>query len=203
MTRIRTVLAIMAVAAAAAFAGCSDGSTPHDQAQAASDANTRAFKAYVPGTPNTEQTNYNKAQELYNDPSSILWCSVLSQSSTAPIITVPIAGKLTSSTTTANQPEYAKTTGGDSAVALPSASVDGLYHPNPPPYRYGFTPGGQYVDFFNTPTVCTTKPLEFQRQSVSVKVDSSLSQATARASQALHSGNEDKAQAILEAAAGQ
>lgn len=200
MKRIRIALALTAIAAAVGFAGCA-GDSPSAQEQ--SNQSAKDFHAYVPGTPNTEQTNYNRAQQLYNDPSSILWCSVLSQSSTGPIITVPVAGKLTSSTTSANQPEYAKTTGGDSAVALPAVSVDGLYHPNPPPYRYGFTPGGQYVDFFNTPTVCTTKPLEFQRQSVSVKVDDSLSKATVKASAALDAGDNAKAQAILESAAGQ
>jgi hypothetical protein len=49
--------------------------------------------------------------------------------------------------------------------------VDGLFHPNPPGYRYGFTPGGQYVDFFNMATFCTTALTEFQRQETRVAVD--------------------------------
>lgn len=198
--KTRVTALIGAVAVVVGLSACG-GSSPSSEAQDQAKNNAENFRPYVPPANNTEQQNYNAAQKLYNDPANILWCTVLSQSSTGPIITVPIAGKLTSSTTTAFQPEYLKT-GDSSGAALPAVSVDGLYHPSPPPYRYGFTPGGQYVDFFNTPTVCTTKPLEFQRQSVSVKVDSSLNSATAKAEAALRSGNKDEAQRILESAAG-
>jgi hypothetical protein len=198
---IKVFLAVIALGAVFALTACGGSDNPRAQAQAQANANGSQFKPYIPPPNNTEEQNYNKAQQMYNDPANILWCTVLSQSSTAPIITVPIAGKLTSSTTTAFQPEYAG--GHDASVALPANSVDGLYHPNPPPYRYGFTPGGQYVDFFNAPTVCTTQPMEFQRQSVTVKVDGSLNSATTKAEAALKSGDKSKAQAILESAAGQ
>jgi hypothetical protein len=194
----------LAIAAALVLAlGLSScgGSSPNDQAHNLAVKNAENFKPYIPPQNNTEEQNYNAAQKLYNDPANILWCTAFPQSNTTPIVTVPVAGKLTSSTTTAFQPEYAG--GHDASVALPSVSVDGLYHVNPPPYRYGFTPGGQYVDFFNLPTLCTTKPLEFQRQSVSVKVDSSLSTATTKAEAALKSGDNAKAQQILQQAAGQ
>lgn len=195
--KIRMVALLGAATIAVGLAACGETASPSEDAAKKS---AQAFNAYIPPSGNTEQENYNAAQRLYNDPANILWCTVLSQSSSGPIITVPISGKLTSSTTTAFQPEYLKT--GDGSGVLPAVSVDGLYHPNPPPYRYGFTPGGQYVDFFNTPTVCTTKPLEFQRESVSVKVDSGLANATTKAEEALKSGDQEKAQAILEQAAG-
>lgn len=200
----RLALALLAVIAVVLVAGCADSGSPNDQARDQANKNGESFKPYVPPPNNTEQQNYNRAQEIYNDPATILWCTVLSQSSTAPIITVPISGKLTSSTTTAFPPEGGvEIPGSDNGGVGTARSVDGLFHPSPPPYRYGFTPGGQYIDMFNTPTVCTTKPMEFQRQSVEVNIDQPLANATSQAEQALRNGDKEKAQQILEAAAGQ
>jgi hypothetical protein len=198
----RLALALIAVIAVVLMAGCGS-SSPNDAAQQQANKNGENFNPYIPPPNNTEQQNYNAAQRLYNDPSSILWCTAFPQSNTAPIITVPVAGKLTSSTTTAFNPDTTDEHGDTGIAVMPNRSVDGLYHPDPPPYRYGFTPGGQYVDFFNMPTLCTTKPLSFQRQSVSVKIDGALNSATTKAEQALKSGNKDEAQKILEQAAGQ
>lgn len=146
-----------------------------------------------------EATNYNKAQQLYDTPSTIIWCSTTWGNASAPIVTVPIAGKLTSSSTTFFNPE---TWDGDSDgnVALPNRSVDGLYHPNPPQYRYGFTPGGQYVDFFGMPTFCTTALTKFQRQQtkVSLAVDPKDKAADAAAQAALKRGDKQTAERILE-----
>lgn len=184
-----------------AFASGCGSSSANDQAQQAANKAGEAFKPYIPGTPNTEQTNYNRSQQLYNDPSTIIWCTAFPSSPTAPIVTVPIAGKLTSSTTSAFAGEH-RQAGGDGAVAVPSRSIDGLYHPNPPPYRYGFTPGGQYVDFFNLQTLCTTQPLKFQRQNLAITPDAALTNADAQAQDALKAGNAQKAQQILQQAAG-
>jgi hypothetical protein len=114
-----------------------------------------------------------------------------------------VAGKLTSSSTTFFAPEH---TAGDyyDGSVLPSRSVDGLFHPNPPQYRYGFTPGGQYVDFFNTETYCSSKPTKFQRQQtkVSLSADPGLSKADTAAQAALKKGDKAQAQRILERAIG-
>lgn len=161
-----------------------------------------AEDAYIPAYGNTEQRNYNKAQEIYNDPTTILWCSVMPEASTTPIITVPIKGKLTSSSTTAFRPEEAWDVRDDD---LPTEkgiarSVDGLFHPSPPPYRYGFTPGDQLVDFTDVGTICTTQPLEFQRQSIEVKPAEDVSKASKEAEAALEAHDGAKAQRILEGA---
>jgi hypothetical protein len=188
--------------ALAAITGCGDDE-PIDIAKKKAEASGKQFDPYIPPPGNTEQRNYNEAQRIYNDPATILWCSAFPESSTAPIVTVPIAGKLTSSTTTAFRPEdVINNDSSGSGVAVTSRSVDGLYHPSPPAYRFGFTPGGQLVDFFSMPTICTTQPLEFQRQSVTVQVASDLDAASKRAEQALRVGDEQRAQAILEGAAG-
>lgn len=202
MTRFWTGAVVALGLVAAALAGCGD-STPQSHAEDAAKKSGEAFVPYVPPTGNSEQRNYNDAQKLYNDPATILWCSAFPQSNTAPIVTVPISGKLTSSTTTAFQPERIDTESGENSdVSVTARSVDGLYHPSPPAYRFGFTPGGQLVDFFNMPTICTTQPLEFQRQSVTVKVATDLNTASREAEKALEAGDNQRAQAILEGAAG-
>lgn len=186
------------------IAGCG-GDSPIGAAENKAKKSGEAFDPYVPPPGNTEQRNYNEAQRLYNDPATILWCSAFPQSNTAPIVTVPISGKLTSSSTTAFRPEDPVDVHGDGATAIglgTARSVDGLYHPNPPAYRFGFTPGGQLVDFFNMPTICTTQPLEFQRQSISIEVATDLDTATKQAEKALENGDKHQAQKILEGAAG-
>src|SRR5699024_12035983 len=108
--------------------------------------------------------NYNKAQELYDDPAAIQWCTAFPSSNSAPIITLPIAGKLTTSSTSYFAPsklagKYAEST------AVPNRSVDGLFH-GESYYRYGFTPAGQYVDFSNSlELLCTTALTELDRKS--------------------------------------
>lgn len=193
---------LLACVMALAVVGCGSSNDAQHQTDSAVNAEIAGRQPYVPHN-NVEFNNYNDAQKLYDDPSTIIWCTAFPQSSTAPLITVPIAGKLTSSSTTLRPPDVVHNGSGDTEDVLPNTSVDGLYHPNPAPYRYGFTPGGQYFDFFNMPTVCTTQPLEFQRQSLAVKVDQGLSRADAQAQAALRSGDKAKAQQILEAAAGQ
>lgn len=158
--------------------------------------------AYIPQN-DVEFKNYNDSQRLYDDPSTIIWCSTTWGNASAPLVTVPVAGKLTSSTTSYFSSEHWD---GDSDgnVVLPSRSVDGLYHPNPPQYRYGFTPGGQYVDFFNMPTFCTTALTKFQRQQtkVALSVDSQAKLADKRAQDALKRGDKKEAQRILEGLGG-
>jgi hypothetical protein len=159
-------------------------------------------KPYLPKN-DVEFNNYNKAQQLYDSPTTIIWCSVMPQASTAPILTVPVTGKLTSSSTSYFSPTNTNWSSEGSAAVTSARSVDGLYHPDPPKYRYGFTPGGEYVDFYELPTFCTTKPLNFQKDSVQVKVDETLTRATKEAEKALASGNNAKAEKILQTAAGE
>lgn len=203
---MKKLTAILVIALLAVFvAACGGGSTPEKDAQNTINDRAEQRTPYIPKN-DVEFNNYNKAQELYDSPSTIIWCTAFSQNATAPLVTVPVTGKLTSSSTTFFNPEGlvfdVPGDGEGNVLPGPTRSVDGLYHPNPPQYRYGFTPGGQYVDFFNMPTICTTKPLEFQRQSISVTTDAGLSAATQQAEQALENGDHQQAQQILEAAAG-
>lgn len=110
---------------------------------------SRDMKPYIPKN-DVELRNYTKAQEIYDDPTVIQWCSLFPPSNSAPIITVPIAGKLTTSST--------------SYFGAGEKSVDGLFHGDSF-YRMGFTPGGEYADVSNSmPMFCSTALTEFQRQ---------------------------------------
>jgi hypothetical protein len=194
------LMLIVAVLAMAIFISACD-EEDHSKEEEEVAAVARSYHAYIPKN-GVEFHNYNQSQELYDNPATILWCTAFPQSPTEKPVTVPVAGKLTSSTTTFFRPEE-RVSGEHGAVALPRRSVDGLYHPNPPQYRYGFTPGGQYVDFFDMPTLCTTQPLEYQTQSIALSVDGSLAKATGEAEKALAAGDKAKAEKILKQAAGQ
>jgi hypothetical protein len=193
-----TLLTLM-VLSVLVVTGCSEGQTSESAVQ---EEVTNKAEGRVPYLPknDVEFNNYNAAQKLYDSPTTIIWCSVMPQASSAPILTVPITGKLTSSSTTFFRPEEFIDRGNYAWQTASARSVDGMFHPNPPQYRYGFTPGGQYIDFFNLPTFCTTKPLDFQKDSVSVKIDSKLNNATEQAEKALAAGDNAKAQRLLEAA---
>lgn len=196
----RILLVALVLAALALLLAACGSTSPNKSAEKEAKANADNFAPYIPHNQ-VEGDNYNRAQKLYDDPTTIIWCTAFPQSSTQPLVTVPIAGKLTSSSTSAFPPDRVYNGDGDSNPVIANPSVDGLYHNNPPPYRYGFTPGGQYVDFTDLPTLCTTQPLAFQRESVSVTVDQGLDSATKEAEAALESGDKQQAQALLKAAA--
>lgn len=193
---------LIAIITGFVFSGCEDAKheTATEKAQKAMQKDSQERVPYLPKN-DVEFSNFNKAQELYDTPSTIIWCSVIPQSNSVPTITVPIAGKLTSSSVSYFRPVERVDWDSENFV-VEAKSSDGMYHGNPPPYRYGFTPGGQYVDFYNLPTFCTTKPLNYQRQSVQVDIDTSLDAASKRAEQALKNGDNAQAQRILAAAAG-
>lgn len=186
----------------AVTAGCA---TEDSQASAQTDSYYRIAEEaakLVPYEPHNdvEFNNFNEAQKLYDSPDTIIWCTAFPNSPTAPIITVPIAGKLTSSSTTFYSPDLIDSSD-EGKVVTQARSVDKMYHPDPPQYRYGFTPGGQYVDFFQMPTLCTTKAMKFQTQNIRFEIDTGLEDATNEAQKALEAGNKEKAQKILEKAA--
>jgi hypothetical protein len=196
---------VVLAAAAAAFllSACAKDSNDQDQKRDV-DRRAESYEAYLPKNT-VELDNYNEAQRLYDSPSTIIWCSTTWGNASAPIVTVPIKGKLTSSSTTFFRPEEVVNKGSDgSGVVVSSRSVDGLFHPSPPRYRYGFTPGGQYVDFFNMATFCTTALTKFQRQEtrVAVDYDEVARLADKRAERALSRGDGAAAERILSDAVG-
>ena len=199
----KVTLVLLAIVSLTIFAGgCSveEGKSANEKAKEEVTKSSEKRAPYIPKN-DVEFDNYNNAQKLYDSPDTIIWCSVMPQASSAPILTVPITGKLTSSSTTYFRPEEGVDFDDGLDAVVGAKSVDGMYHPNPPQYRFGFTPGGQYVDFFQLPTFCTTKPLDFQKDSVAIKVDNSLNAATLKAEEALRNGDSAAAQAALEAVA--
>lgn len=167
------------------------------------DKKANSYKPFVQPFPNNaELRNYEGAQKLYAQPTTIIYCTTTWGNPSSPMVTIPIAGKLTSSSVSYYPSSRAKNTASDSSheYTPERRSIDGLYHGSPPPYRYGFTPGGQYVDFFNMPTLCTTALTKFQRQETkfSVTVDAESRAADTNAQNALKSGNKAEAQRILE-----
>jgi len=175
-TRNKIIAALGVAVLALSMSACSGSSTPTkpDRGSQLAEAEKNFNERTAPDvTGEAEYNNYIRAQEeVYDDPSSVIWCTVYPQSANAPIFTVPIQGKLTSSTVSFFPNERKEWVDGgeyNMEVMVEAQSVDGMYHGSPPPYRYGFTPGGQYVDFMNLPTFCTTALTEFQKQSLLVE----------------------------------
>lgn len=169
------------------------------------DSKANSYKPFVQPFPgNAELRNYEGAQKLYSDPATIIYCTTTWGNASAPLVTIPIAGKLTSSSVSYFPSSRTVNPGSDDGTkdeyTPERRSIDGLYHGSPPPYRYGFTPGGQYVDFFNLPTLCTTALTKFQRQQtkVSVTVDQDALNADRQAQDALKRGDRAGAAAALE-----
>lgn len=152
-------------------------------------ANDRA--PYLP-VNDVEYENYNKAQELFDDPNSILWCTSTLPNDSSPIFTVPIRGKLTSSSTS----YFA----GTNSSGIEERSVDGMYHGSPPAYRFGFTPLGDYISFEGMEVYCSSKMDSFQRQETYISVDQgsdAVTDAQLAAEAALKAGKPDEAMRLL------
>jgi hypothetical protein len=146
-----------------------------------------------------ELDNYNKRQALADDPTTLLWCTSSFPQPNSPMFTVPVVGKLTSGgkrpyPTTISRTYYQSTS--EYFPELPGA--DGMYGTSGE-YRYGFTPAGFYVDFYNIATFCTTELTVFQRESTIVMLaqDNSIAEAQGKAQAALKAGDTAKATQIL------
>lgn len=180
----------------AACGGSEHNSDARDTAATAAEKNRENFAPYIPHNE-VEAHNYNASQELYDNPSTILYCTILPRNDTIKPITVPIAGKLTSSSVSAfpsQEIHYDE----DGNVVTEKASVDGLFHGSPPAYRFGFTPGGNFVELWSGDEgLCTTSPTEIQTQTLSVGFEGSVDAATQQAEAALEANEPAKAEKIL------
>ena len=147
---------------------------------------------YVPHN-DVEARNYNWRLEIADDPSLILWCTFFPTNPNAPIITVPIMGKLTSG---GKRPFPSV----DCPEGCENPGADGMYGSSGD-YRYGFGPGGkhEYYDFYGTETFCTTMPLVYQREEtiIVMEKDPTLMEASDQAKAALEAGNSEEAEKIL------
>lgn len=181
------------VGAAMFLAGCDAGTpTNVEQAQTQVAANQATRNIYVMKN-DTEFKNYNKRQEISDDPTTILWCTAAFPIPSSPMFTVPIVGKLTSAgkrpypTSRAYAENSSSTTN-----SLEVAGPDGMYGQSGG-YRYGFTPTGQYADFYGLATFCTTEPMVWQRTDTKLvmEVDPTLAAAQAKARELLRKASQD------------
>lgn len=179
-----------------------DEQTEPDPQRKQSEQIERQAKTLKPYTPhnNVEFNNFNDAQKLYDDPNTILWCTAAWSNPSMPAVTFPVRGKLTSSSVSYRRQQEMVDHGNYSWSVLDAKSSDGMYHGSPPPYRYGFTPGGVYNDVFNMETFCTTALTKFTRQSTKIvtSLDGEAQRATSDAEAALKRGDEKEAQRILD-----
>ena len=199
--RILTVISIFAaIGLLGLLAACTDTTINPAQDKAIEKASSRT--AYVPRN-DIEFKNYNKRQQLADDPSAIIWCTSAFSTPGAPLFTVPIVGKLTS---------------GDKRPFPTSQVREGTsYNPELPgsdamyghsgEYRYGFTPGDIYADWYGMEAFCTNEPLVWQKEATTIAMtsDPALLDAQNRASQVLRQGNnseqaQQQAQQILQQA---
>lgn len=160
----------LAMAAAMLAAGCGGSSTKPAAApngQTAQDVAAQNAGALHVTTTNVEFNNYNKKQALFDDPSTILWCTYFPPTPGAKPFTVPVSGKLTSSTKRATPPTKVLiagygTGGGSSTYTPDQPGPDGMFGSSDQ-YRFGFTPLGMYEDFENLASFCTTDLTDYGR----------------------------------------
>jgi hypothetical protein len=170
---------IAACAVALALTGC----TAQDNAsQAATDLAANRTDIYIMKN-DVEFKNYNKRQQIADDPTTILWCTFAFPIPSSPLVTVAVVGKLTS---------------GGKRPFDTQPGPDGMYGTSGE-YRYGFAPGDVYSDFYGLPTYCTNKPMIWQRQDTKIVMgaDPVLMDAQNRAQAAMKSGNTTEANRIL------
>lgn len=175
---------------------CSGSTSAQDQAQKRSNALQRQV---YQSTHDLEFQNYNLRQKIADDPSTILWCTFFPPTVGQEPITVPIAGKLTSS----NKRPYSGTYEADNGA--PGTERPGPDHMfgSSSEYRYGFDPTRTiYYDFTSLPSLCTTQPLIYQRNKTYIAIDTAptLNSIDKAAQNALKAGDAKKALQILKGA---
>jgi hypothetical protein len=190
-------LATLAALAFCMLVACNDTSQSSQQDQVNSKVANR--HEYLP-QHDVEFTNYNERQKIADDPTTILWCTSSFGNPSSPMFTIPVRGKLTSGN---KRPWPNSQVRYQDSYSPELPGPDGMYGTSGE-YRYGFTPGGQYVDFYNLDTFCTTEPTVWQRQSTTIvtKTDDGLLAAQQQARALLAQGKTAEAQAVLTAAAG-
>jgi hypothetical protein len=155
-----------ALAGILALVGCTSD-TRSDQEKAKDTAAHR--QNYIP-VNDVEGRNYNARQRIADQPSTLIWCTAYPTSPNAKAFTVPIVGKLTSGNKrpfpTMQDPGN-DTNAGWFNPELPGP--DGFYGTSGE-YRYGFDPAGNYHDFYNLETYCTTLPNIVQKEQTTIIV---------------------------------
>lgn len=158
-------VAVLLGTAAIALSSCSSDSSSNAQKTALETAQSR--KNYIPKN-DVEAKNYNARQALADDPATLIWCSVFPTNPNIKPFTIPIVGKLTSGNKRPD-PTLLSKTGNDYTYNPDLPGSDGMYGTSGE-YRYGFDPAGQYHDFYNLETYCTTVPDIIQKQTTMISV---------------------------------
>ncbi len=176
---------------------CEDNS-PAAQSRREAEAKSSQRASFIPKN-DVEFKNYDRRQQIADDPTAILWCTSAFPIPSSPLFTVPIVGKITSGGKRPYATEYRNGNATSYYPELPGP--DGMYGSSGE-YRYGFTPGGIYADWYGMPTFCTTEPMVWQRESTTIvmQTDPLFSEAHSRAREALKAGKPDEARRILEEA---
>lgn len=131
-----------------------------------------------------ERQIFNHRLEISDDPSTILFCTTYPYDE--PPRTYIIAGKLVSGTKRPDSPNNGADNG---AIGTERADAQGMYGSSVP-YRFGFTPGGVYIDFTDLATKCSTEAASTKQTSVgavTVKNDA-LTESAHEAQAALKAG---------------
>lgn len=178
-------------------ASCGGGTSASDASQKASD---KLQGQVYQSKHNVEFRNYNLRQKMADDPSTILWCTFAWPGQIGQqLVTVPIAGKLTSSN---KRPYPGTTTADNNGPGIEVPGPDHMYGSSAE-YRYGFDPTlTQYSDFTDLPSYCTNVPTVWQQNQTTIisQTSTTLDSISKAAQAAIKSGDPSKAAAILKTA---
>ena len=142
--------------------------------------------------------NFNNWAQMSDDATTILWCTFLPFGHEK--ITVPIVGKLTDSGKTPFPTKFVVDPAEFGKDPKPAEKADpfAMYGVSSE-FRYGFDPVGNYIDFTDLPSFCTTEPRVFQQTQSTIVIDTDpfLKDITQRARAALKAGDNELAVEIL------
>lgn len=175
MKKFTALLGSLLLVGALALTGCSGDPAPPKTPSGESIA---AKRQNVTLKNDVEGKNYNRRLQLADDPASLIWCTAYPTNPNAKAFTVPIVGKLTSGNKRPTPTEKVRidtdTLGSEYNPELPGP--DGMFGTSGE-YRYGFDPAGNYHDFYNIESYCTSVPTVVQKETtqIAITVDGNLS----------------------------
>lgn len=183
--KIQALWKVVAILIAASFllSACSE----RDKVQNAISDRAENRRPYAP-VNDVEFKNYDRRQQLADDPTAILWCTSSFSNPSSPMFTVPVVGKLTSG----GKRPFPRNVDGD------TLDSGGMYGESGE-YRFGFTPNNIYADYYGMEVFCTNEPTVWQRQSTTIVMqqDPVLLAAHQKAREALKANNPQEAERIL------
>jgi hypothetical protein len=178
-----------------------------EQTEAQRSAQSKAMSGEVYQPRNdVERRNYNWRQEISDDPTTIVWCTFAWPIPDSPLVTIPVAGKLTSGSKRPYPVEQViwNTSSGSYFPEVPGP--DGMFGSSGD-YRFGFGPAGraEYHDLYGLPVYCTNMPRVWHREHTTIMFDQdeTLLTASQAAKTALNANDPDEATRILQEAISQ